>query len=1039
MTRATQRQVVIRASAGTGKTYQLSNRFISLLAADVPPEQILATTFTRKAAGEILDRVLLRLATAAASDAGAAELATAIRLPGLRRVAARQLLVKTVRALHRLRVGTLDSHFLQVAGGFSLELGLPAGWSICEPLDDERIRDEAIEQVLAQGRLAELLTLVHLLAKGDAVRSISRIVRDTVKQLFDLYRETEPAAWEQIPAPAGLPAAEVAETIAAIAAFSLPGSRLPDTRDKDVAAASEANWDRFISAGIGKNVLAGEVKFGNQALPAELIALYQKLLREAEAVLMGEVARQTEATYRLLSRFAGHYHALQAARRGLRFADVTQRLAAATSLGSPDDQAFRLDSPIKHLLLDEFQDTAPVQWQVLRPLAQQVAQGGGRSFFCVGDTKQAIYGWRGGLAEIFDALADELPPLDQQQLSRSYRSSQPVIDAVNQVFTNLTNHPSLDQLAEPVAAWQRAFPKHETAKAELSGCVRLQFAPPARDGEDQAELVWDFAAERVKEHAQSAPRASIGVLVRTNNAVARMIYLLRQKGVAASEEGGNPLVDSPAVELLLSLLKLADHPADSAARFHLAKSPLAERLELTDHADTRAAARLARHLRRELLEEGYGPVVFRWARELAPACDARDQNRLQQLVELAYEYQPASTLRTSDFLALVESQRIADPTAAAVRVMTIHQAKGLEFDVVVLPELEAKLGGEPEAFVVGRPSPTQPINVVCRYANQHVRQFFPPRLARLFEEETSRSVAEALCVLYVAMTRAVHCLDMILLPPPENEKKLRATFSGLLRATLGPPAGPKSGLLYQHGDASWFAKLPPASAPPTPAASLPARILFAAPAKVRDRGLERTSPSGLEGGERLAVRILLGGRAGSFEHGTLIHAWLEQIAWLDDGPIADDKLLAVAQRYAPRISADPADLARRLAEFRRQIAPPAVAAALSRAAYAKLGDVSLAVQTERSFAIRDDDKILTGNIDRLVVASSGGMPVWAEVLDFKTDTLSPDDAKQLAAKVEYYRPQIAAYRRAAARLTGLAPSQISAKLIFLSLGMVREL
>src|SRR5688572_18016908 len=134
---------VIRASAGTGKTHQLAVRFLGLLARGVSPDEILATTFTRKAAGEILDRVLFRLAEAAAEDGKARSLAEEIGDDTLSRERCRDLLVKSARQLHRLRVGTLDSHFIQVAGSFALELGLTPGWSICEPQEDDLLRDEA--------------------------------------------------------------------------------------------------------------------------------------------------------------------------------------------------------------------------------------------------------------------------------------------------------------------------------------------------------------------------------------------------------------------------------------------------------------------------------------------------------------------------------------------------------------------------------------------------------------------------------------------------------------------------------------------------------------------------------------------------------------------------------------------------------------------------------------------------------------------------------------------------------------------------------
>src|SRR5207237_3768706 len=97
-------------------------------------------------------------------------------------------------------------------------------------------------------------------------------------------------------------------------------------------------------------------------------------------------------------------------------------------------------------------------------------------------------------------------------------------------------------------------------------------------------------------------------------------YELRQLKVEASEEGGNSLTDSPAVELILSLLTIADHPGHSIAYFHLVNSPLKKQLQ----GSFPEAESLAWELRRELLSSGYGPFTFAWAKRLAPACDERD-------------------------------------------------------------------------------------------------------------------------------------------------------------------------------------------------------------------------------------------------------------------------------------------------------------------------------------------------------------------------------------------------------------------------------
>ncbi|MFG0297154.1 MAG: UvrD-helicase domain-containing protein, partial [Maioricimonas sp. JB045] len=159
--------LVIRASAGTGKTFQLSNRYLSLLRT-TSPDRILATTFTRKAAGEILERVLTRLAEAALDEKKCNDLAKFIHAPGLTPDDCRQMLRRLTHHLHRVRVSTLDSFFSQIATSFTLELGLPPGWRIIDEFEIVQLRERAIETVLQEGDRGDLTQLMHLLAKGEA-------------------------------------------------------------------------------------------------------------------------------------------------------------------------------------------------------------------------------------------------------------------------------------------------------------------------------------------------------------------------------------------------------------------------------------------------------------------------------------------------------------------------------------------------------------------------------------------------------------------------------------------------------------------------------------------------------------------------------------------------------------------------------------------------------------------------------------------------------------------------------------------------------
>src|SRR5206468_3239379 len=132
-------------------------------------------------------------------------------------------------------------------------------------------------------------------------------------------------------------------------------------------------------------------------------------IRHARSAILRGLADQTRATWNLLDRFDRELWSLKRATGKLRFGDVTLSLADALQGQSlrADAFGFRLDGAVEHLLLDEFQDTSLAQWRVLRPIARGIIQEATetkRSFFCVGDVKQAIYGWRGGLPEIFHTL-----------------------------------------------------------------------------------------------------------------------------------------------------------------------------------------------------------------------------------------------------------------------------------------------------------------------------------------------------------------------------------------------------------------------------------------------------------------------------------------------------------------------------------------------------------------------------------------------------------------------------------------------------------
>ncbi len=958
---------VIRASAGTGKTYQLSNRFLGLVAADAPLDTILATTFTRKAAGEILGRVLSRLAETADDAGKRAELAKTLRTP-LDRPRCLGLLAGHGPAA----APPPRQHAGQLLHRSRAELQ-PGAWPAAGLADRRRGGRRTAAGRGDPRRPAEALHRRRAPPDAPPDQGRGRAVGQPADRrpggaLYGQFLESPPEAWDSLAHKKPLAPAALEQAIEALAAVELPSdARFKKAHAAAVENARTADWIEFIGKGLAAKLSdpSGDGCFYGKPIPRRVCDAYAPLVAHARAEILGQIADQTTATRRLLEHFDAAYRELKLSRRALRFEDVTRLVGDWPLDGRFDDLAHRLDAHVSHLLLDEFQDTSPPQWRVLRPFARRAAGADGcparRSFFCVGDVKQAIYGWRGGEAEIFDAIQRELPGLAESLLDTSYRSSQVVIDVVNRVFGGLAGQRGLaaGQVPPRGDGLGRAFPSPHHGQARACRAIAGWSRPggPAR-ATSRKTRPWPrcrFAADEVARLHREAPGRSIGVLVRRNATLARIIFELSARGIDASEEGGNPLSDSPAVELVLSLVTLADHPGHTAARFHVAQSPLGPLVGLDRHDDDAAACRLAGSCAAAwstpAMARRSPPWPPGWPRTAAPATRAACCNSSRWPMPT----RSAATLRPGDFATKVRNTRVEDPRGSAVRVMTVHQAKGLQFDVVVLPELDVRLSGQPPQVVVSRPGPAQPIDRVLRYVSKDVRPLLPGPMRAMFDDHDRRIIEESLCVFYVAMTRAVHALHMIVAPSAENERSLPATLAGVLRAALTDGQRLEPGkVVYEHGDAEWWRKeeggrrkeeggrrkAEEGKAEGTEArlsAVPPSSFLLHPSPRRPTRGLDRRSPSQLEGGAKVSLAQRLQLDSGpSLQRGTLVHAWFEQVEWLDRGEPDEKTLHDVAAALAganQKLAAARLDVSGLLEQFHRALQAPAIRAALSRSTY----------------------------------------------------------------------------------------------------------
>ena len=1053
------RHVMILASAGSGKTYALTNRFVHLLARGARPERIVALTFTRKAAGEFFDEILRKLARAAGDPGEAQQLAAAVEMPALTPADFLRMLRAVVDAMHRLNLGTLDSFFARIVRSFPLELGLGGDFEILEEhaarLERQRVLRQMFARAGAQLDAAQqdFIEAFKRATFGAEEKQLGRRLDEFIDDHAGTYRAAPQAGQWGNPAkiwPAGCPwLAGAGECATAARAWhaALPWDGLNDKQCARLEAffAALPEWSPgaplpdAVAYVFGNALKAWPVleeivvERRKLALPPAARAALQALVA---AIIGAELARRLEMTRGIFAVLRGYemvYH--EAVRRGgrLTFADLQRLLLpeggapvlaqaagghsltlAATELAEREAvplQAtaadarlaidFRLDAQFDHWLLDEFQDTSFGQWSVLRNLIDEAVQGpaGQRSFFYVGDMKQAIFAWREGdprlFREIFDYYNAGAPgTIVEEHLTRSWRSGPAVIEMVNRVFGA---GEALQRLfpADAAERWSREWLAHESAKPGLGGYAELRRVEGI-DGRFAA------TAEILRETQALARGLSVAVLVQRNDTAAALADFLRRERdlPAVAESDLHVGVDNPLSCALLSLLRAAAHPGDSLAWEHVRMTPLAAVLS-AEGLERRDA--ITARLLGEVHADGFERTVERWLRKLEPYLAADDEfsrERGRQLAEAARGFDETGRRDVAEFCEFAARFTVRDPeTAGVVRVMTVHKAKGLGFDLVILPDLEGqRLARRREGLAVQRAADRTvewvldlPAKEFC--ARDDVLQ------AHIAAAEADVCY-EALCLLYVAMTRAKRAMYVLVDPVKPNSTS--HNYPKLLTDALGET--------WAGGDARWHEKLAPAEpAAPRNAGPVPLAGAFARVPRL----LART-PSAMKSGVVAGAALFAAGERGAVDFGTAVHALFATIEWWQEAG-AEDWLAA---RRAE--GADAGALAEALACLRA----PELAGVF--ASPTKGGEV----WRERAFEAVIDGVWVTGVIDRVVVErGADGRAQRSTVFDFKTDRVA-DEPGELARAAQRHAGQVALYRRVVARLTGLAEATVKAAVVF---------
>lgn len=1085
---------MILASAGSGKTWQLTNRFIALMGQqllagkEVTPERIVAVTFTRKAAGEFFDSILMKLAKAAASADFAARLAGDEKIDPeakddpLRPVLGvlssadhRQLLRVFISRMPRLFLGTLDSFFSSILRSFPAEFGLAGDFEILSEhlgsVERERVYRQVFQRSLpglksraeslaAQQEFLEAFRRATFGKEESSIRSVlDQFVENQHELLLHAAREelwgNARAIWPKGSRWLGTDVDLKGEFERLFEVFSAGG----------ISDAQWEFWEEFRDQAlehVAGNPLPKRVKFFlDKLLPvwaqveAEECDIVvnrqtQQLGPEACEVLTPIVTHIVGAELRVrLERTHGVWEVLslyedawsrQVRRRGrLTFQDMELILAGhefAADMPRPmltqalDDEKklridYRLDARYDHWLLDEFQDTNYVQWSVIENLIDEAVQDNSdeRTLFQVGDVKQAIYAWRGGDTRLFHDIYSRYNSgtenrIHARPLNVSWRSGHDVIDMVNRVFGSESALIALEIGKEARQRWQ--WRPHTVARIhdDLPGHAVLLHPQPA-DGEKVREEDRFALTVGLLEVIQPVTRGlSCAILVQDNKTGRALVDHIRAHSPSRMpvmcESEVSIATDNALTLALLSLLKVAAHPADTLAWEHLRMTPFRQLLE--EHSP----GRIADEVLRQLFEHGFESVLRDWLHRLDTAhipLDAFSRRRAEDFALAARLFDEGGSRDVDEFLAYAAGYTVREPdTRNAVQVMTIHKSKGLTFDCVILPDVQG-----------GKLTEVRRGIGVKRDRKRHVEWVFDlppseivkadPVLARYREEREAEAAYEELCKFYVALTRAKHANYVI--AEPRSENSVSNNFVKMLELTL---AGGRQRPQLRFGnvtaevayesktaatDRRWFEHVvreEPVEEPTT-------QIAPAITAEGRQRPVRRT-PSGSETSIVTAKQLFSRGGRFARAYGTLVHALFEQIEWLDEA--SEDQL---ASKWAAVPCADENARQRAEDEVRRSLQSPDIRAILSRPSPEAI------CWREKRFEILLNGEWLSGTFDRVMIETGR-----ATILDFKTDKTDTDEA--LAARVDGYRPQLETYREVLARMTGLPHDQIACKLLF---------
>jgi exodeoxyribonuclease V beta subunit len=693
------RFLALKASAGSGKTFALTVRYITLLLLGARPKEILTLTFTNKAANEMSERIYNTLLNLGEDEAYLNEIAKQSNLTKEKILEKKQILVDMYTNA-TLSIFTIDKFINMILREFCGYIGISDDFEIKED-DTEALSIKFLEslsledfdklvdfQIYEKKKYSSLFDIFqNLLEKNEDIETVN-----IDASLITLQKQT------------------ILDEAYKIKEFILNS---PQASDAAKNAVDFNSFEELLAKGktwLSKDS-AAEFRTFKKCSNELLESFFTKVKSELKIYYKIRAGYSISRLFELFKLFKEYKLKYNISKNYLHFSDISNLTYELLSKKIDKEFLyFRLDSKFSHILIDEFQDTSLLQYKILQPLIEEILSAGGfKSFFYVGDTKQSIYRFRGGKRELFDYVLKSNPQVEVEILNTNYRSCENIVNFVNNSFTKLSSYEYYDQMS-----------------VHKSGFIEVLEDSALLEEEKYVNI-----AKKVSSLMQKGVNSNdIAILTYTNDDVLSIYSYLKKMfpSLKISTEMTSKLINQENVKALINMVKFLYFKEDlykENVNAILGKEPSSSLEILID---------IKRGTTQELLYK------------IANVLNITDENVIK-LIELSNKYK-----NIVEFVYEIDKLEasIENSEQRGLQILTIFKSKGLEFHTVLLIDRIKQKNADRGSLLFEYDN----VELKNIYYKISGLENYNEEYKKALEKERALAYEDELNILYVALTRA---------------------------------------------------------------------------------------------------------------------------------------------------------------------------------------------------------------------------------------------------------------------------------------------